>query len=128
VRHGLDYAAPVEVGLQVVRVASFEITSYIVSAILCQLRDQFWIPSLLRNLLDHFPWRVREQCFELIDPRQSRLIDSVEAMLSCNSALGLVGSGINVETGKWTDTTSHIGGGIDSYYEYLLKALEVVRG
>lgn len=38
------------------------------------------------------------------------------------SALGLVGSGINVETGKWTDTTSHIGGGIDSYYEYLFKA------
>ena len=38
------------------------------------------------------------------------------------SALGLVGSGINVETGKWTDPTSHIGGGIDSYYEYLLKA------
>jgi hypothetical protein len=38
------------------------------------------------------------------------------------SPLGLVGSGINVETGKWTDTTSHIGGGIDSYYEYLLKA------
>src|SRR5581483_2460628 len=38
------------------------------------------------------------------------------------SSIGLVGSGINVETGKWTDTTSHIGGGIDSYYEYLLKA------
>lgn len=38
------------------------------------------------------------------------------------SPLGLVGSGINVETGKWTHTTSHIGGGIDSYYEYLLKA------
>lgn len=37
------------------------------------------------------------------------------------SPLGLVGSGINVETGKWTDVTSHIGGGIDSYYEYLLK-------
>jgi mannosidase alpha-like ER degradation enhancer 2 len=37
------------------------------------------------------------------------------------SPLGLVGSGINVETGKWTDPTSHIGGGIDSYYEYLLK-------
>ena len=38
------------------------------------------------------------------------------------SPIGLVGSGINVETGKWTDTTSHIGGGIDSYYEYLFKA------
>jgi mannosidase alpha-like ER degradation enhancer 2 len=32
-----------------------------------------------------------------------------------------VGTGINVETGKWTDTDSHISGAIDSYYEYLLK-------
>jgi mannosidase alpha-like ER degradation enhancer 2 len=37
------------------------------------------------------------------------------------SSIGLVGSGINVKTGAWTDETSHIGGGIDSYYEYLLK-------
>ena len=34
---------------------------------------------------------------------------------------GLVGQGINVETGEWTDPSSHIGGAIDSYYEYLLK-------
>jgi ER degradation enhancer, mannosidase alpha-like 2 len=34
---------------------------------------------------------------------------------------GLVGEGIDVETGRWTNTTSHVGGGIDSYYEYLLK-------
>jgi mannosidase alpha-like ER degradation enhancer 2 len=38
------------------------------------------------------------------------------------SKIGLVGSAINVESGRWTDTTSHISGGIDSYYEYLLKA------
>jgi ER degradation enhancer, mannosidase alpha-like 2 len=38
------------------------------------------------------------------------------------SPIGLVGSTINVETGKWIDTTSHISGGIDSYYEYLLKS------
>src|SRR5213075_3099250 len=37
------------------------------------------------------------------------------------SPLGLVGESINVETGAWTDTDSHIGGGIDSYYEYLWK-------
>jgi Glycosyl hydrolase family 47 len=37
------------------------------------------------------------------------------------SPLGLVGQAINVETGVWTDTDSHIGGGIDSYYEYLWK-------
>ena len=38
------------------------------------------------------------------------------------SPIGLVGSGINVETGQWTDRTAGIMGGIDSYYEYLLKA------
>jgi mannosidase alpha-like ER degradation enhancer 2 len=37
------------------------------------------------------------------------------------SPIGLVGSAINVETGEWTSTRSHISGGIDSYYEYLLK-------
>jgi ER degradation enhancer, mannosidase alpha-like 2 len=38
------------------------------------------------------------------------------------SPIGLVGSGIDVKTGQWTDTTSYVGGGIDSYYEYLLKS------
>jgi mannosidase alpha-like ER degradation enhancer 2 len=37
------------------------------------------------------------------------------------SAIGLVGSRINVETGEWVSKDSHISGGIDSYYEYLLK-------
>jgi len=37
------------------------------------------------------------------------------------SSIGLVGTWINVETGEWTDTDSHISGAIDSYYEYLLK-------
>jgi mannosidase alpha-like ER degradation enhancer 2 len=38
------------------------------------------------------------------------------------SPIGLVGSEIDVETGKWTNPTAGIMGGIDSYYEYLLKA------
>lgn len=37
------------------------------------------------------------------------------------SRIGLVGSRVNVETGEWVGKTSHISGGIDSYYEYLLK-------
>jgi len=37
------------------------------------------------------------------------------------SPIGLVGTWINVETGKWADPDSHISGAIDSYYEYLLK-------
>lgn len=47
---------------------------------------------------------------------------AVSELYSRRSAIGLVGSSINVETGKWIDATSHIGGGIDSYYEYLLKS------
>src|SRR5262249_37076790 len=43
------------------------------------------------------------------------------AIFSRRSAIGLVGTWINVETGQWTDTDSHISGAIDSYYEYLLK-------
>jgi mannosidase alpha-like ER degradation enhancer 2 len=42
-------------------------------------------------------------------------------LYSRRSPIGLVGSSINVETGAWTDPASHVSGGIDSYYEYLLK-------
>jgi mannosidase alpha-like ER degradation enhancer 2 len=38
------------------------------------------------------------------------------------SPIGLIGTRINVETGKWTNTDSHISAEIDSYYEYLLKS------
>ena len=37
------------------------------------------------------------------------------------SKIGLVGEEIDVETGEWVSSNSHVGGGIDSYYEYLLK-------
>lgn len=37
------------------------------------------------------------------------------------SPIGLVGEGINIETGEWTQRDSHLSGGIDSYYEYLWK-------
>ncbi len=37
------------------------------------------------------------------------------------SQIGLVGTNINVETGNWTNTDSHVSSEIDSYYEYLLK-------
>lgn len=35
---------------------------------------------------------------------------------------GLQGSWIDQDTGEWADTRAHISGGIDAYYEYLLKA------
>lgn len=37
------------------------------------------------------------------------------------SGIGLVGEEIDVETGEWVRRVSHVGGRIDSYYEYLLK-------
>ena len=43
-------------------------------------------------------------------------------LFSRRSSIGLVADEIDVETGKWLSRESHIGGGIDSYYEYLLKA------
>lgn len=38
------------------------------------------------------------------------------------SKIGLVGEQIDVTTGKWISTRSHIGAYIDSYYEYLYKS------
>jgi mannosidase alpha-like ER degradation enhancer 2 len=43
------------------------------------------------------------------------------AVYERRAATGLVGERIDVETGKWTRTVSHVGGRIDSYLEYLLK-------
>ena len=38
------------------------------------------------------------------------------------SVLDLVGEQIDINTGKWVNTRSHIGAYIDSYYEYLYKS------
>ncbi len=38
------------------------------------------------------------------------------------SEIGLPGDYINVETGKWTNDWHYIQAGVDSYYEYMLKA------
>ena len=43
------------------------------------------------------------------------------ALFERRSKIGLVGEEIDVETGEWTSRASHVGGGIDSYYEYLVK-------
>jgi hypothetical protein len=43
------------------------------------------------------------------------------ALFTRRSKIGLVGEEIDVETGRWKSPTSHVGGGIDSYYEYLVK-------
>jgi mannosidase alpha-like ER degradation enhancer 2 len=48
--------------------------------------------------------------------------NAVVQMYNRRSKLDLVGEEIDVETGKWLSPASHVGGGIDSYYEYLLKS------
>jgi Glycosyl hydrolase family 47 len=52
---------------------------------------------------------------------------AVVALFGRRSAIGLVGSAIDVRTGAWTDPDSHVSGGIDSYYEYLLKSWLLFR-
>lgn len=47
---------------------------------------------------------------------------ALKALFARRSPTGLMGTWLNVETGEWTNTTAHIGGAIDSYYEYLIKA------
>ena len=48
--------------------------------------------------------------------------NAVVQLYKRQSAIGLVGDEIDVDTGEWTSKTAHVGGGIDSYYEYLLKS------
>ncbi len=47
---------------------------------------------------------------------------AILAVFERRSPIGLVGERIDVQTGKWTGTQSHISGLIDSYYEYLFKS------
>lgn len=47
--------------------------------------------------------------------------DALVELYRRRSKIGLVGEEIDVETGQWTNRASHVGGGIDSYYEYLVK-------
>lgn len=44
------------------------------------------------------------------------------AIFDRRSEIGLIGDVINVETGEWISTQSHICAGVDSYYEYLYKS------
>jgi mannosidase alpha-like ER degradation enhancer 2 len=48
---------------------------------------------------------------------------AIVALYHRRSQIGLVGSMIDVETGRWLAKDSHVGRGIDSYYEYLLKGV-----
>lgn len=57
------------------------------------------------------------------DPKYYRAAKhAVQELHGRSSRIGLVGSGINIETGVWTAKTASIGDSIDSYYEYLYKS------
>lgn len=49
------------------------------------------------------------------------------ALYSRRSSLNLVSQTINIQTGRWVDSVSHIGACIDSYYEYLYKTWLLFR-
>lgn len=57
------------------------------------------------------------------DPRYERASRrALRAIWDRRSAINLVGSTIHAGTGKWLQRHTGIGAGIDSFYEYLLKA------
>ena len=76
-------------------------------------------PAEVGTLLIEFGTLSKLTCKPVYYAKAKRALVEV---YSRRSPIGLVGSSINVRTGKWTDPVSHISGGIDSYYEYLLKA------
>ena len=47
----------------------------------------------------------------------------MDALWTFRSPLDLLGNHINVQTGKWTGLDATIGSGVDSYFEYLVKAV-----
>ncbi len=52
---------------------------------------------------------------------RERAMQALRAVYARRSARDLVGERFDVESGQWTNTRSHIGARIDSYYEYLWK-------
>ncbi|KAI3454549.1 hypothetical protein Pfo_011212 [Paulownia fortunei] len=57
------------------------------------------------------------------DPRfESAALRALRKLWSMRSSLNLLGTTLDVETGEWIEYSSGIGAGVDSFYEYLLKA------
>ncbi|ESP04685.1 hypothetical protein LOTGIDRAFT_223717 [Lottia gigantea] len=48
-------------------------------------------------------------------------IKAMRSLWENRSTLGMIGNHVDVATGKWIALDSGIGGGIDSYFEYLVK-------
>jgi ER degradation enhancer, mannosidase alpha-like 1 len=61
------------------------------------------------------------------DPTYGRLAQRtvLELWNRRSEQTGLLGNTIDIRTGQWIDTTSGVGAGMDSFYEYLLKVRQV---
>jgi mannosidase alpha-like ER degradation enhancer 2 len=51
---------------------------------------------------------------------------ALRALYRLRSPIGLVGESIDVVSGAWVGRDSHVSGGIDSYYEYLVKCARLL--
>ncbi|XP_059645034.1 alpha-mannosidase I MNS5 isoform X1 [Cornus florida] len=57
------------------------------------------------------------------DPRfESAALQALRKLWSMRSSLNLLGTTLDVATGEWIEYSSGIGAGVDSFYEYLIKA------
>eukprot|EP00850_Spirogloea_muscicola_P002496 SM000009S23625 [mRNA] locus=s9:1139531:1144092:- [translate_table: standard] len=56
------------------------------------------------------------------DIYESVALRALRKLWGMRSSLNLVGTTLNVETGEWIEQSSGIGAGVDSFFEYLLKA------
>ncbi|XP_057950745.1 alpha-mannosidase I MNS5 isoform X2 [Malania oleifera] len=57
------------------------------------------------------------------DPRYEAVaLRALRKLWSMRSSLNLLGTTLNVSTGEWIEYSSGIGAGVDSFYEYLMKA------
>lgn len=54
--------------------------------------------------------------------------DAFWAVWSRRSTIGLIGAGIDAETGQWVSPYTGIGAGIDSFFEYALKSHILLSG
>ncbi|HLA78463.1 MAG TPA: GH92 family glycosyl hydrolase [Vicinamibacteria bacterium] len=79
-------------------------------------------PAEIGTLLLEFGTLARLTGKDVFYDRAKR---ALVGLFARRSRIGLVGEEIDVETGAWVSRTSHVGGGIDSYYEYLLKCVQL---
>ncbi|OEL20959.1 Alpha-mannosidase I MNS5 [Dichanthelium oligosanthes] len=58
----------------------------------------------------------------IIPGYEAAALRALRKLWSMRSSLNLVGTTLDVLTGKWIEYSSGIGAGVDSFYEYLIKA------